>query len=124
MIPTFKEYTGWSDQRILSEEMARIFKTGGYEVRVYGEPLGNPSFHLIYGDEWEVVLRIKDFEILEVKYGSLAKGCQLNNKVKKDIKRFLLSDRSTDITYWKFLLMTWNAINFNYPIDESMEIPI
>jgi len=119
----FKKYV---DGNMITEEMAKVYRndTTGYEIRIYTEPLGNPSFHVLYKDVWEVVLQIKDLKVLEIKHGKLfKKGEFLPVNIKKDIINILNEYRKGRLTYWDFLLITWNAINEKFPVDESMRIP-
>ena len=108
------------------EEMARVFGENGnpYEIRIYTEPQGNPSFHLLYNKEWEIIIQIKDFKIIEVNYGDFKKGIMLPSNIKKDIVSILKQNKKSKLTYWDFLLLTWNAINEKYPVDEEMKIPL
>lgn len=108
---------------ILLEEYSGIVRDEGFRIYVYPESYKNPSFHVIYNKEWEVVLQIKDFVILEVKYGNFKKGERLPLKIEKQIKS-ILQKQKYDIMLWKFLLMTWNANNENYEVDINTEIPI
>ena len=118
----FKKYI---DSNMITEEMAKVYRNDdtGYELRIYTEPLGNPSFHVLYKNEWNVVLQIKDFKILEVKRGIFEKGKQLPNNIRKDIVNILKENRKEKLTYWDFLLLTWNAINEKFLIDENIRIP-
>jgi len=102
-------------------EMARIGTYDNHLIYIYSESLKNPSFHLKYKDEWEVVLQIKDLSILEAKKGNLKRGQQLSSKEKKALIDFLHSDKH-GISVWKFLLANWNANNEDYEV--SMDIPI
>jgi hypothetical protein len=49
-------------------EMARIGTNGAYSFWVYTEPLKNPSFHLKHKTDFEIVLQMKDLNVLEIKY--------------------------------------------------------
>ncbi len=109
---------------LLYEEMARVRKENNYDIRIYTENLGNPSFHVLYKDEWEVVLQIKDWNVLEVKNSPFEKGKQLPNKIKKTIKNILLMwDEEFNMISWKVLLIEWNRNNEKYQIDKNMKIP-
>jgi hypothetical protein len=114
------EYKQIKEQLLI--EMATVVSKFGFTFRVYTEPQGNPSFHIEYKNEWEVVLQISDFRILESKYGDFKKGEQLPNKVKKILKG-ILSLKKEDITYWKVLLILWNALNEKYLIDTKTKFP-
>jgi hypothetical protein len=110
-------------EHLLLTEMSPICRKFGFILAVFGENLGNPSFHLRYKDEWEVVLQIKDFKILEVKHGPFKKGEYLPNKIQKILVGILKSKGDLG-THWKFLLATWNANNPKYKVNIDLEIPI
>jgi len=108
---------------ILVEEMSRIFSKDGFVVYVYNESYSNPSFHVLYKHDFEVVLQIKDLYILEVKFGNFKKGTQLPNLYRKSLKNILLEEQD-GISKWKFLLMTWNANNdYKYHVDINIPYP-
>lgn len=94
-----------------------------YKVIVYTEPLGNPSFHLKYKNQWEIVLKLSDLSILEVKKGKFEKGQLLPTKISKDLKIFLNSIYKSDVTYWDQLLFLWNANNEKFPISLNRKLP-
>ena len=109
---------------IYLKEMATVRRENGYKITIFPEPLGNPSFHLYYKNEWEVVLTIKDFTILEVKtkLSIFKKNGQLPNYIKKDLLE-ILNHLHGKLTTWEFLVLTWNVNNPNYEIDLNTEIP-
>jgi hypothetical protein len=105
-------------------EMAKIGSYNNHLIYIYPEPLGNPSFHLKYKDEWEVVLQIKDLSILEVKNGTFTKGSQLSSNERKELIKYLQTKRpGRDISVWHFLIDTWNSNNEQYEIPTDTPIP-
>lgn len=106
------------------KEMATVVRHNGYKITIYPEPQGNPSFHLSYNNEWEVVLQIKDLSILEnkVKTSNFKKNQQLPNNIKKELLEMLNTFRGK-LTSWEFLLITWNANNPEYEVDLNLPIP-
>jgi len=71
-----------------------------YEIRVYHEPLSNPSFHVIAPKNEEFVLQWKDLEILEWKKG---KPRIIIKKEFNMLKNFFLSNHpNLNIPYWKY----------------------
>jgi len=93
------------------DEMARIgflkTKLGDLEVRIYPEPLGNPSFHLLNKDQkYELVLQIKDLKVIEVKgKTSFKKNQCMPDSFMKEFVSWLREENefATSITNWKFL---------------------
>ncbi len=109
---------------ILEEEESPIARERGYKISIYEESLGNPSFHVRYKNEYEVVLQIKDFKILEVKFGNYKKNEFLPNKIMKEIKEILLmilDDGKT--TNWKFMIITWNKNNSKHKLPFDTKMP-
>jgi hypothetical protein len=104
-------------------EMATIGTYDNHKVTIYNEPLGNPSFHLTYKNDWEVVLQIKDFKILEVKQGSFVKGDYLPRKELNSLKQFLMR-KSGKQNIWYNLLIGWNILNDKYQISSELDIPL
>lgn len=101
-------------------EMARIcfFHNNEYEIRIYPEKQKEPSFHLLKGNNWEAVIRMSDFTILEPKkpLSNDLKGKSisvlLNSKERKELRDKLLSSmKINNISCWKFIILTWNANN-------------
>lgn len=100
----------------LLNEMARVGTFGKFEIRIYPEPLGNPSFHLIKRDEYEVVLQIKDYRILEWKFNK--KNIKdIPNSDLWDVKSYLGSSHELGITNWQYLIATWNSNNPKFKIE-------
>lgn len=110
-------------EQVLNEGMAPIYREENYKIAVFYEPLGNPSFHVFYRNDWHLSISIKDFSILEVKSGDFKKGNQLPTKIKKDIINILNKDMDEDITVWKYLILTWNVVNLKYTISTKTQIP-
>jgi hypothetical protein len=106
------------------KEMSTVVRHEGYRITIYPEPQGNPSFHLIFKNEWEVVLQIKDFSILENKTRNpiFQKNKQLPSYIKKDLIDILSQIRGK-FTTWDFLITTWNSNNPDYEVDINLPIP-
>jgi hypothetical protein len=112
-------------QPIFLTEMATVGVYDSHKVTVYEETLGNPSFHIKYKNEWEIVLQIRDFVILEVKHGNFKKGDKFPRKEYKDLIKFLNSnDEDLNISNWKYLIDAWNRNNPKYKISTSTQLPI
>lgn len=109
---------------LLKEEAATVAREDNYQFMIFPEPLGNPSFHVRYKDEWEVVLEIMTFKILEVKFGRFKKGYTLPRKIVKDIIRILQMKDELCILNWYLLRKIWNLNNPKYPITVKKDIPI
>ena len=109
---------------LLKEEAATVAREDNYQFMIFPEPLGNPSFHVRYKDEWEVVLELFTFKILEVKFGKFKKGSYLPKKIMKTIFQVLNQKDEVGILTWHFFLKTWNANNPNYKVDITKKIPI
>lgn len=110
---------------LLNEEAATVARDDiGYQFMIYPEPLGNPSFHVKYKNEWEVVLSLKNFKILESKFGKFHKGTNLPNKIMNKIYEVLKEKNSLDVLVWHFMRYSWNINNPKYQIEVKKEIPI
>lgn len=111
-------------------EMARI-ETFKYEnqivdMRVYPEPQKNPSFHLIWGQNYEVVLEIRTLKILEwKKKPKNYKGNYLPYSFLKAIINFLRKPHKElkTITNWEFLCLTWKENNPTLKKQLELEMP-
>jgi len=105
-------------------EMATLGTYDNHKVTLYTEPYGNPSFHLNYKNEWEVVLEIEGFEILEVKKGKFKKGEIIPNKEMKALLNWfeLTSKDSSKLTNWESLIFSWNTLNPKYKIHPDLTI--
>jgi hypothetical protein len=108
---------------LLREEAATVARDDGYSFMIYPEPLGNPSFHVRFKDEWEVVLEIFTFKILESKFGKFKKGSKLPNRITKDIIHILNKRKQIGALTWSFLLQTWNENNPQYELNVHTPIP-
>ncbi len=97
---------------------------GEYEVRIYPEESGNPSFHLLYKNEWEYVLEIETFKVLEMKINKLKlkKVEYLSKNILKILIKFL-SEIEGNTSNWEFLLKTWNSNNPKYKVNIDLELP-
>lgn len=117
-----EETASKAQQLIHLLEMSKIGSYDNHLIYIYPESLGNPSFHLKYKDEWEVILQIKDLSILEVKKGDFKKGDQLLNKERKALIDYLNTSIG-NMTKWEYLLHTWNSNNEQYEIPTDTPIP-
>jgi hypothetical protein len=105
------------------KESATITRYKNYQFTIYPEPLGNPSFHVQYKDEWEIVLELFTFKILEVKFGKFKKGSYLPKKIYKEIIEALSRENSIKVLIWHYMLQIWNDNNPNYQVDVDTKIP-
>jgi hypothetical protein len=107
---------------VLVEELTvGLFGEKNMKVSVYAESLGNPSFHFSSND-FEAVFQIKDFNLLEMKFGKVHDIQGKNFKVllnwfKEPTKK------DPEITNWKKLLQYWNTANPENEVDENLQIP-
>lgn len=108
---------------LLTEEAATVRREDNYQFMIYPEPLGNPSFHVRYKDEWEVVLELMSFKILENKKGKFKKGGVLPKKIMKDIFRILKEKNEINVLVWKYMLQTWNENNPKYEVSVKTKLP-
>jgi hypothetical protein len=98
-------------------EMARIGDMGNYSFWVYTEPLGNPSFHLKFKKDFEIVLQMKDFKILEVKFNNTPMRLEKNEHppqpIIKMIKKFLAAKNEKDPEFnnERFMTIIWKGLN-------------
>jgi hypothetical protein len=108
------------------QEMSTIGVYDNHKITVYEEPFANPSFHVRYKDEWEVILQIKDFEILEKKFGKYEKGTHLPKKEIKELVNYLQQNNKflKNNTNWEYLITTWNTNNPRYEVSIDFKIPI
>lgn len=112
------------------KEMAKVgsFSTSkaNIEIFLYHESLKNPSFHIFKKGEWEFVLEIKTFRILEVKKKSkempYKKGDMLPKFLLKDLISFFKQIDDGEVK-WKFLIRTWNSNNPESKISINTPIP-
>ena len=109
---------------LLTEEAATVARENNYVFMIYPEPLCNPSFHVRYKDEWEVVLEILSFKILEVKHGKFKKGTYLPKKIMKDIYLALGKEIKNGLSNWFLILQLWNVNNNKYKVDIDKKIPV
>ena len=102
------------------EEMATVYSSPVFQIKVYSEPLGNPSFHLIKPNMFEVVLKIKDLKVLEVKFDKLKRKkvtFKLSSKELKKLKTIFCIKDSIGDTNWKQIIFAWNILNPKYKLD-------
>lgn len=113
------------DNTEILTEMATIGELrGNVKISIYPEPLGSASFHIKTTD-WEIVVGIKDFSVLEVKYGKapFKKKDKISGELKKKLIEFFNDTMEDGRTYWNFLLLTWNANNSKYKISIDTKNP-
>lgn len=103
-------------------EMARIGTIDSLDVRVYPEPLGNPSIHLFHKD-FHIVVELKTANILEKKVSKKSKYLFEKNKLLpkefRQLVKELLNKDNHGISNLKFLVITWNTNNPKYSITEN-----
>jgi len=106
-------------------EMSTVTQMDGYKITVYKEPLGCPSFHVEYKKEYEVSLKISNFEILERKYGEYQKGTQLPIYIKKDLYKIFNATFSikNKQSFWNRCIELWNDNNSEKTIPLDTKIP-
>ena len=108
-------------------EMARVGTFNNYDIRIYPENLGLATFHLSKGTEWEIVLAIKDFTIIEIKQNSkkekFVKKGSISISLQKQLVEFFKNTNSLGTTNWSFLLYTWNMNNPKYLISSTLSLP-
>jgi len=106
------------------EEMARLGKIDNIDVRVYTEPLGNPSVHLVT-KKYEIVIELKNLYILEIKKNDKSKykfkkNEELPSDIKKSVMSLLLSKhKGINLTMREYLLTLWNDNNPGFEIKDS-----
>ncbi len=119
-----KDKFGWPIEEEIPQEMARIGVEGGLDFRLYTEPLGNPSFHIL-GTDFEIVATIADLKILEIKRIEKSKyKFQKGEKLSGDLLKTTLSLMSkkvpnTEITRKQYLVILWNDNNPGHEIDSG-----
>ena len=106
-------------------EMARVGflgKDNDLEMRVYEEPQGNPSFHLLSkSKEYQVVLQVKDLKVLEFKRNKYKlKGIPKSHL--RAVIEFFKAKRKNNpkLTNWEFFVDTWLTHNPTYSLDRDM----
>jgi hypothetical protein len=100
-------------------EMATIGLYVGYKFMVYTEPLKNPSFHVRFKNDFELVLQIRDLKILEIKFNNTHNKFKKNDlppgDILTDIKTFLglQNTKGTDVslTNTQAIWFAWSIIN-------------
>lgn len=107
------------------ERLRMMAKIGTYDnhlVYIFLQPGQQPSFNVQYQDEWEVVLNLFDFSILEVKHGPFIEGSQLPDRERMALLAFLSFERDR-INNWEFLILTWNMNNEDSPVPMDTPLP-
>lgn len=110
--------------QLLQEEAATVARYDNYQFMIYPEPLGNPSFHVRYKDEWEVVLELLSFKILEVKHGKFKKGNYLPKKIMKEVYDILSKKNELNVLIYHYMTQVWNDNNPKYKVSMKTNIPI
>jgi hypothetical protein len=90
-------------------------------VSVFTESLKNPSFHFKSND-FEIVFQIKDFKILEIKFGDVQ---DIEGKnFKKLLSWFKQPSNKPKMTNWQKMLNNWNTVNPESEVDENLQMPL
>lgn len=113
----------FTSMQLLHEEATTVVREDNFQFMIYPEPLGNPSFHVRYKDEWEVVLELLSFKILESKFGPYKKGTTLPSKIQKKIIEILKDKNELNVIVWEYLIHTWNLNNPRYIVNIKTKIP-
>lgn len=119
-----KKFINKMDELRALDEMARIGVMDNYDFRIYSEPLGQPSIHVVSND-FEIVLYLKDLRVLEVKFNQKKSKYKFvkNELPQKDIivaiKKLMKKDTSIGNSRVDYLLDSWNENNEKYQINKS-----
>ena len=100
----------------------QVGKTGGYEIWIYTNDLGNkPHFHIVNEEKnFSCCVRIDVAEY----FIHLSKEDILNSALKKSLVYFLKSKhRKLPITNWEYLCACWEDNNSNMPLDDDLQMP-
>ena len=90
------------------------------KVSVFTETLKNPSFHF-YSNDFHGVFQIKDFKILEMKFGNIQDMEGKNFKVL--LEWFKQPSNEPEMTNWKKMLNAWNIANPENEVSENLQMP-
>lgn len=111
-----------SEQYMKLYEMASVYSSPVFLIKVYTEPLGNPSFHLIKPNEFEVVLTLDNLKVLEVKFDKKKRKkmtFKLNSKEEKKLKNIFREIPRGDVeNIWGQIVNYWNSLNPKFAIDK------
>ena len=108
-------------------EMARVghFCDNKYEIYIRTDDSGNlPHMHIwdsdTRGEKFHTCVRLDKAEY----FHHTGKEDVLNNKMKKDLMKFLNTfNNKWNMTNWQRLLMEWNDNNSNIILPEDYEMP-
>ncbi len=98
-------------------EMARLGNMGNFSFWVYTEPLKNPSFHLRYGNQFEIVVQAADWMVLEIKFNTsrfvFKKGTLPPAPILKQIQTFFGAQSKDEpkINNAEAFRVIWKAVN-------------
>lgn len=117
-IKTYGEYVKEMATVGRFDKNAKDVKPNGlYTIRIYSEPLGNPTFHLEKINQFEIVLQIKNLKIVETKWV----GKEPNKQdFKTIIDWFIKTNDKFNVTNWEFMKTLWNNENPKFEIDYKM----
>ena len=100
----------------VNKEGMSVEQDGIYNIRIYSESLGNPTFHLEKLKHFEIVMQIKDLKIIETKHEKK----QINKQdLKILLKWFDGFNKDVKMNNWDWLKYNWNKENPKYKIDYS-----
>jgi hypothetical protein len=91
------------------------------KVSIYAESFRNPSFHFSSND-FEAVFQIRDFKVLEIKFGNV-QDIQGKN-FKELLNWFEKPSNDPDITNWQKMINAWNLTNPRQMIDKNLQMPL
>lgn len=108
-------------------KMARIGKIcdDHYEIYIRTDDAGNiPHMHIwdfsTRGQKFHTCIRLDKAEY----FHHTGKEDVLNNKMKKDLMKFLNTfNNKWNMTNWQRLLMEWNDNNSSVEVDENSQLP-
>lgn len=105
-----------NEEDILFEEITVGRVEDKYIIKVYEEPLGNPSFHVkSKTGDIECVYQIRDFNLLEKKTKK-----EFSNKELKEIKEWLREpskiEKLKENSNWDVIIISWNLLNEKFRI--------
>lgn len=108
----------------LLNEMATVgsIAKNNTKYSIYPELQGNPSFH-ISATDFEVVLQIVDFLVLEWKRGKAKVKGEFPADDMKIFYRWARSENELGVSNWLFLLQTWNTNNPKYRVGLDTSLP-
>lgn len=132
MIKKFDEYVEGRVNEVVSSniheddmllEMAKIGNMNSqFEVHVWSNDPGYvPHFHVWNKDKtFHTCVEIKRAKY----FHHTGKESVFNAKQRKELYEFLNTyDKESEMTFWKYLLITWNKNNSKIKVDTKQDIP-